>query len=181
MSSKLIQYNVPAKDIGKLKAFYTLLVQHAEFARSLTSQVTAYHLPISNDGLQFTITQRHSAQEPPICYFSVDDLRAKIRELTAAGGTVMVEPFDLPVAPEVLNEYQDEFRKNHKEAPANTVGRAAVLRDPEGNIFGLTELHEHAHWLFKVGKYHEPLNEEQKRQHERGLAMGKEFESRQKG
>ncbi|MBB5342009.1 VOC family protein [Tunturiibacter gelidoferens] len=177
MNSKLIQYNVPAKDIGKIKAFYSKIVGHAEFARSLTSQVTSYHLPISKDGLQFTITQRHSAQEPPICYFSVESLSATVDALIADGGSVFVEPFDLPVAPAVLEEYTEEFRKNHKEAPGNTVGRAAILRDPEGNIFGLTELHEQAHSLFKVGRYQDDMvDAEQMIQHNRGIAMGKKLE-----
>jgi predicted enzyme related to lactoylglutathione lyase len=178
MKSKLIQVNIPAKDIGKIKSFYSRIVGHLEFARSLSSQVTSYHVPISKDGLQLTITQRHSAQEPPVCYFSVENLSSMIETLTSAGATVLVEPFNLPVAPQVLKKYSDEFRKNHKEEPADSVGRSAILRDPEGNVFGLTELHEHAHWLFKVGRYHEGLDAEQMVQHERGIALGKELETK---
>ena len=139
--------------------------------------MTSYHLPISKDGLQLTITQRHSAQEPPIAYFAVESLDETIKALLAEGGSVMVEPFDMPIAPQVADKYSEEFKKHHEETPSDTVGRAAILRDPEGNLLGLTELHEQAHWLFKFGKHHEGLDQDQITQHERGIALGKELES----
>jgi len=176
--SKLIQYNIPASNIPKLLSFYATIAGDLEFARSLTALVTSYHLPISKDGLQLTITQRHSAQEPPIAYFAVENLDETIEAALAEGGSVLVEPFQLPIAPHVLAKYKEEFSKHHDEASSDSVGRAAVLRDPEGNLFGLTELHEQAHSLFKVGKYYEELDDAQLAQHDRGIALGKKLQAR---
>jgi predicted enzyme related to lactoylglutathione lyase len=176
----MIQFNVPATDIQKLKSFYSKIFGHLEFARSLGAHTTGYHLPISPDGLQLTITQRFSAQEPAVAYFSVGNLDDTIAALIKAGGSVMVQPFDLPLTPELLEKYTNEYKKHHKEKPSNSVGRSAVMRDPEGNLFGLTELHTQAHWIFKVGRYQKELDAAQKKQHARGFALGKELEALKK-
>jgi hypothetical protein len=47
-------------------------------------------------------------------YFSVDDTDASAAQVAALGGTVSVEPFDLP-----------------------QVGRIAVLNDPQGAVFSV--------------------------------------------
>ena len=58
-------------------------------------------------------------------YFAVDDADAVAHKVVAAGGRIAVNPFDIPWA-----------RLLKREVGA-AVGRAAVVSDPQGGLFGV--------------------------------------------
>jgi predicted enzyme related to lactoylglutathione lyase len=58
-------------------------------------------------------------------YFAVDDADATAQKAVAEGGRIVVDPFDIPSA-----------RLLPREVSA-AVGRAAVVSDPQGGLFGV--------------------------------------------
>jgi uncharacterized protein len=58
-------------------------------------------------------------------YFAVEDTDATDRQVVAAGGRIAVDPFDIPWA------------RLLKRDVGSAVGRAAVLADPQGGLFGV--------------------------------------------
>jgi predicted enzyme related to lactoylglutathione lyase len=85
------------------------------------------HAPMEGPGPTYLLlkvggTEVGGCMEPPMpevpnhwhVYFAVDDADATADEATAKGGKIMVEPFDIP-----------------------TVGRSAVLTDPQGAVFSV--------------------------------------------
>ncbi len=173
--TKLIQCNVATKNIAKSLDFYSMLFPALPFARSLADGIESYHQPISSDGIQLTISQQQADGEQIICYFAVDDLDATIKTLEQAGGSVLVAPFTLPIAVAVKAEYDNQVKQNHPEVTQlqDDVGRSAILQDPDGNLFGLTELQPQAHSLFNYGKFSTPITVAQQAQHQRGIDLGK--------
>jgi predicted enzyme related to lactoylglutathione lyase len=171
--AKLIQCNVPSRNIRRSRAFYRVLFDDNIPARSLTDEVEAYHQPISVDGIQLTVTPRQSELEQVTCYFAVDDLDATLDALERSGGQVIREPFTLYVAPEVFAAYETEVKQHHPETGEmrHDIGRSAIVLDPDGNAIGLTQLRPQAHWLFKYGNYRVPLERAQVEQHERALGL----------
>jgi predicted enzyme related to lactoylglutathione lyase len=173
MHAKLIQCNVPASDLPKVRAFYAKLLGTDDFARSLSDKVVAYHRTISHDGLKLTLTERQRDQEPIVCYFAVENIDQTLRELEAAGGKIVAGPFALPTAPAVVEEYIENVRKTQPtQKPTGDIGRSALVRDPEGNVVGITELQPEAQKQFKVGPFAVGLDAEQVAQHERARTLG---------
>lgn len=172
--AKLIMCNVPSTNIRKARAFYSLLFPDLPLARSLTENVEAYHEPISSDGIQLTITPRQVAEEQITCYFAVDNLDETLNALEKAGGTVVVEAFNLEVGAGEMVDYAAQVKQYHPEVGTATssIGQSAVVRDPDGNLIGLTQLTTQANWLFKYGSYRTPLAADQVAQHQRGIALG---------
>lgn len=172
--SKLIQCNVPSTNIRKSRDFYSVVFGDIPFARTLTEELEGFHLPISVDGVQLTITPRQSEEEQITCYFAVDNLEQTLSALERTGGTVVCEPFALHVAPSVLPEYATSVKQYHPITGeiAGDIGRSAIVRDPDGNLIGLTELRDQSHWLFKYGKHRVPLDKAQHEQHKRGCDLG---------
>jgi predicted enzyme related to lactoylglutathione lyase len=173
MKAKLIQCNVPAHDLPKVREFYAKLLGTDDFARSLTEQVVSYHLPISFDGIKLTLTARQHGQEPIVCYFAVEDIHKTLQELRSAGGTVVAGPWALPVDPGVLEEYRTSVKQFQPDQnPGANVGYSALVRDPDGNIVGLTQLQPDVQKQFKFGRFAVALDDEQVAQHERARALG---------
>jgi len=172
--AKLIQCNVPSTNIRRSRAFYRALFADLEFARSLSDEMEAYHKPISVDGIKLTISPRQDEQEQITCYFAVDNLDETLTALEQMGGTVIVEPFTLYTSPEAFPEYESEVRQYDPEArPSTDIGQSALVRDPDGNLIGLTELREDVYRTFKYGKFRVDLEAEQVAQHRRALELAK--------
>src|SRR5262245_4915341 len=85
MAARLVACNIPTTDHTASNAFYQALLG-IEPARSLTSQLTSYHVPVSNDGQYLWLTDRTVPEEQPTAVFVVDNLDQAITDLTAAGG-----------------------------------------------------------------------------------------------
>jgi len=174
--AKLIQCNVPSQNIRKSRAFYGLLFDHQDFARSLTDEIESYHLPISTDGIQLTISPKQAVNEQITCYFAVDNLDATLTALEQNGGTVVREPFTLDISADAFPGYREQVKQNHNvraDQFKSDVGRCAIVKDPDGNLIGLTQLAEQAHWLFKYGAFSAKIDADQVAQHQRGLELAK--------
>jgi predicted enzyme related to lactoylglutathione lyase len=173
--AKLIQCNVPSRNIRKSRAFYQILFGQQDFARSLTDKVESYHQPISADGIQLTISPRQTENEQITCFFAVDNLEAILGTLEQNGGEVICEPFTLDISTDAFPGYGEQIKKFHPEVRSlqKNVGTCAIVRDPDGNLLGITELAEQAHWLFKYGAFSAKLDADQVAQHQRGIELAK--------
>jgi len=176
MNAKLIQCNVPAADLPRVRAFYNKLLGTDNFARSLTEKVVAYHQTISNDGTKLTLTARQHGQEPIVCYFAVDSIDQTLRDLQAAGGTVVAGPWAIATHPAVVEEYKATVKQiQPAQNPTGDIGRSALVRDPEGNVIGITELQPEAQKQFKYGPHRVGLDADQIAQDERARALGRKI------
>lgn len=176
MNAKLSVVNVPTGNVNKSRDFYTALLG-SEFARSLTEKVQSYHQPISEDGIQVTLSNRQRADEHVTCYFAVDDLKAALEEVSKHGGKVVVEPFDMPIAQRALEAYQLAIAEVHPGLKGGTnIGNAAIVIDPDGNSVGLVQFDPQVHLAYRVGNYRKPLAKDQMLQHEKSIQLGKILE-----
>jgi predicted enzyme related to lactoylglutathione lyase len=99
----------PVTDLAKAKSVYTALLGTAP--QTDASYYVGYDTPGQHIGLV-----PNSAMTAPVAYWQVDDIEAKLAELTAAGATV-------------------------KDAP-NQVGGGrvvATVTDPDGNVLGVVQ------------------------------------------
>lgn len=167
MKAKLVLCNVPASkdNLPKINDFYSKLLG-INLERALTDQVESHHMPISNDGIYLTVTSRFNEKESVTCFFAVADLAATIAELKQCGGKVIAE-YDLPMPERVMEDYKQFVSElNEKKAEVtNSLGKTAIIQDPEGNAVGLIQLEKHAHVFYKVGDFAEDLDEKQKKAH----------------
>src|SRR5215210_6913943 len=136
LKAQLVLCNVPSVDTGAATRFYGALLG-SDFARGLNDEVESYFQPISKDGIDMTVTQRFDDQERMTCYFAVDDLEATLKELQELGGEVEVDP-----RPVSLSRRARKYREEAKKAGfkvGDTVGRMAVLLDPDKNHVGIIQ------------------------------------------
>jgi predicted enzyme related to lactoylglutathione lyase len=102
----------PVTDLAAAKAVYTALLGIAPQADA------EYYVGYDTDGQHIGLVPGGSQQgmTSPVAYWQVDDIEAKLAEVTAAGGAV-------------------------KEAPRNVGGsrQVATFTDPDGNVLGLMQ------------------------------------------
>jgi predicted enzyme related to lactoylglutathione lyase len=102
----------PVSDIEKAKAVYTALLgiaPQADSAYYVGYDIAGQHIGLLPGGGPQAMTS-------PVAYWHVDDIEAKLAEVTAAGATV--------------------------KDPANEVGGGRVVAsfiDPDGNVLGLIQ------------------------------------------
>src|SRR4051812_48777213 len=102
LKANLILCNVPTTNSDAARRFYARLlgIDVDDFARGLNDEVESYFIPISNDGIDLTVTQRFVDEERLTCYFAVDDLQATLRDLSEFQGKVVAEPRPVKIGPE---------------------------------------------------------------------------------
>jgi len=166
MPQKTVVVSVPVDDVVNAVKFYSTLLG-IEFARSL-SQEQSFHAPISNDGLQLTVNQRHYPGEPVTFYIAVDDLAAAINTAQQQGGKVAVQPFDLPVHA----QGRAVIRANFPGVNIDSLGRAAEIEDPSGNRIGLIQFTAWSRSEFQVDV---PLSAPVLAKHNTAITHGKNF------
>lgn len=172
MRSSLRAVNIPVTNMDRAREFYSSLFGMKP-ARSLTRKVEAEHMPISRDGLQLTLTSRIRDNEKIAAYFGVKDLQGTIKELERLGGKLIYGPFELPVDPE-----GEAVLKEAGEKPIGSLGDAALLQDPDGNIFGLISMKKEAQEALRAGDPFEDLRPEQLEAHRRSVEHGERFKSK---
>jgi predicted enzyme related to lactoylglutathione lyase len=155
MKAKLIACNVPTSNAEPARKFYSALFG-VESARSFSDQVESYHIPISNHGEWLWISHRTAADEQITCVFAVENLERAMADLSNAGGKAFVQPFDAPISPKLIKTYAEALAPDVQVTP--TMGRFALMRDPDNNVIGLMQPEEHAHQFFGLGKYAAPVN-----------------------
>jgi predicted enzyme related to lactoylglutathione lyase len=99
----------PVSDLDKAKTMYAALLGIEPTADS------PYYVGFEAEGQQIGLVP-NSDMTSPITYWHVDDIEAKLAEVTAAGGTL-------------------------KQAPNNVGGGrlVATFTDPDGNVLGLIQ------------------------------------------
>jgi predicted enzyme related to lactoylglutathione lyase len=102
----------PVTDLARARAVYTALL-------GLEPQADSdYYVGYDTGGQHIGLVPTGGEQEmgPPVAYWQVADIEAKLAEVTAAGATV-------------------------KEAPRNVGGTrvVATFTDPDGNVLGLVQ------------------------------------------
>lgn len=78
----------PVTDLDKAKALYGALLGIAPMADS------PYYVGFEAEGQQIGLVP-NSNMTSPVTYWHVDDIEAKLAEVTAAGGTVQEKPHDV--------------------------------------------------------------------------------------
>jgi predicted enzyme related to lactoylglutathione lyase len=175
MAAKLIACNVPTSNSPASQAFYKALLGQ-DFARSYSERVNSHHVPLSNDGLWLWITDRQAADERITCVFAVDNLDHAMASLRNNGGFVFFGPIDTPISPKLMQTYAGTRGGIPPAHVTPTMGRYALVRDPDGNVIGLMQLEPHAESFFKAGAFAEPLSPQVHAAHQRTMQAGKVLE-----
>jgi predicted enzyme related to lactoylglutathione lyase len=172
--ANLVMVNFPAQNPDSLRDFYEDFLG-AEMARGLHPTEDSWHAPISEDGIDVTINQRHDPSEQVVCYFAVDDLDEALRDAEAKGGRILWGPEDIEMPDNLLEDYRKAWNEEYREAGVQvgrSMGNAAIVEDPEGTAVGVIELARHARGHFKDGKWRQPLTDKQVRTHEKAKRLG---------
>lgn len=165
--------NFPVVDVESAVRFFSAIL-HVPLARSAAHDV-AFHVPVSSDGVLFSVSKQRFPGETPTVYFAVPDLDASLAELKEHGGAVVAGPYDLAIPGSILPLVRDDYpRSPFARGPmTDSIGRGASVQDPEGTRFGLVELAEWVHPTFSVGAFAKPVTEEQLTDHV--LALGRDI------
>jgi len=159
LNAKLVICSVPTRNSSAAQQFYNTLLGGDDFAPSLSQQVESYYRPISEDGLTLTVAARQSDRESITCYFAVDNLDETVKQLQAAGGTVVVNPapIDTTVPGDVQKAYADVVGQ---QAPTQA-GRFVGMTDPDGNYLALMQLDSATQQQLKAGPANRKLAQSQ--------------------
>lgn len=100
----------PVTDLDKAKAVYTALLGVAPTADS------QYYVGYDAEGQHIGLVPGGNGHTTPVTYWHVDDINAKLADVTAAGATI-------------------------KEAPRSVGGgrQVATFTDTDGNVLGLVQ------------------------------------------
>jgi predicted enzyme related to lactoylglutathione lyase len=174
MKAKIIALNVPSSNPQASQPFYAALYG-GEFARSYTDDITSYHFWLTEDMLLW-LTHRLAKDEQIAAVFAVDNLEQAINELRQHGGQLFGGPFDSPISPKLLQTYR-ENRAHTGSVVTNTMGKYALIKDPDNNIIAIMQVEEHAHEFCKLGKYAVPMSAKKIIAHQQVIQAGKQLET----
>jgi len=170
LNAKLVICSVPTRNSSAAQQFYNALLGGNDFAPSLNQQVESYYRPISEDGLTLTVAARQSDRESITCYFAVDNLDEMVKQLQAAGGTVIVNP--APVATTAPSEVKQAYAEVVGQQAPDQAGRWAGMTDPDGNYLALMQLDSATQQQLNAGPAHRRLSQTQVDQLERWKQHG---------
>ena len=152
-NGKLIFINAPTRDSEKAQRFYADLLG-GPFAHVFNPNVAGWWTPLQA-GINFNITVRYDDREAITPYFAVDNLDSAIAELEKLGGRVVVKPRDVVLGPaEAQKFYEEHLRRQniaHGTGPIKSLGRMAVMLDPDLSHVGLMQVAPYAHRFFGLG------------------------------
>jgi predicted enzyme related to lactoylglutathione lyase len=140
--------NIPTTDFERSLPFYAQLlkIDPSEFIKNTHSKIEQYHYPVSGDGLDLSVSQKNDTRDTTIMYFAVDDLGRTIDDLCEAGGKLIMDPRNMP---------EENGAKADDKA---SLGKTALMVDPDGNYIGLMELtDEQGQRYFRQGPYAEEM------------------------
>lgn len=165
LNAKLIMFNVPSgkEELDATRRFYQELFG-LPFSRTWTDLSLCYYAPISIDGTMFSVKKPQKGDDDkPFPIFAVDDMKEATTTLLKEGGSLIGEPFDLPLHDRGFEEYHSALIQDgvKEEAFTKRIGIAQWMRDPAGNLVVLFQLDEHSEYAFKTGKYRVPMSKEQ--------------------
>jgi predicted enzyme related to lactoylglutathione lyase len=176
LKASLVLCNVPTADSIQARAFYNSLLGVGEFAPTPNEDVAeSYFAPISDDGIDLTITSRYDDSERLTCYFAVEDLNAAITELTAAGGRLAVPPRTVSAGSERAQRLRRARGGARGSEFGPSVGTMAVMLDPDGNHVGLMQIQEEAaRRHFRAGRFARPIPDSDVREFEEARDLGRQ-------
>ena len=171
LNAKLVICSVPTKNSAAAQQFYNTLLGGADFAPTINDQINSSYRPISKDGLILTIAARQNDREPITCFFAVDNLDETVKQLEAAGGTVVVNSAPVPVsAPDQVKQaFADVVGQN---APA-TAGNWVGMIDPDGNYLGLLQLDSSTERSLNAGPEGRTLSQAQVQHHDNWMKLAR--------
>jgi len=115
---RVFYFEIPSSNCERSLDFYSRAFgwKATEFPAEMPYHFVSTGDP-SEPGIDGGIMQRFDPGQPVVNIIRVDSIEESCREITEAGGTIVVEPFDVP-----------------------GVERKAYFKDPDDNIFGIAEM-----------------------------------------
>jgi predicted enzyme related to lactoylglutathione lyase len=149
--AQLVAVNYPFSDSRRAQDFYGALMG-VEMARSLTEAIESWH-SLAAAGVMLTLgPQQHEEERNAIAHFAVADLNAAVEELQQHGGNRVADDFDMAVTGRARELTEREWRsRGIREPVTESMGRGAIVQDPEGNLVGLIQLEPWARVSFQRG------------------------------
>jgi predicted enzyme related to lactoylglutathione lyase len=176
MGAKLIMVGMPFDDPAGAQEFYAAVLEY-DFARSLSDE-DSYHAIASEDGVDFLVSERHHAGEAPMPHFAVEDLDDAITRATDRGAQILWRG-ELTMPADAVGLYRRiHDRENGPGTVTNSVGRAVILLDPHGGLFGLVDPAEHTSDHFRTGRFARQLDAKQLRTHREAIRQGRNWMQR---
>lgn len=172
MSARLIIATIPAPNSPKAKDFYSALLG-TEMARTPIDHPT--HHAWGAAGVKLNIEAPYTDNQSTVLYFLVEDLDASVELCKTNGGLVMRE-MDLPLTEstqEVLLSHYHEVWGVPPEGSTSSLGKAALMLDPNGAQIGLVELVEWAAREYRDGE----LTEFHRKEQESSVRAGRAWET----
>jgi predicted enzyme related to lactoylglutathione lyase len=122
-------------------------------------------------GVQFVVNPKQDPNERPMAHFAVADLDEAIEELELHGGNKVAD-FDMPLTGRAKGLVEREF-KGHgvREPVTDSMGRGAIVADPEGNLVAVIELQPFGRAAFRRGQ----LTNQDFADHRDSVKAGKEL------
>ncbi|MDF0602561.1 hypothetical protein P1J78_17620 [Psychromarinibacter sp. C21-152] len=154
VSGNLVLINVPVADPEKAVEFYSKLTGK-EFLRTLTDSYEGYYAVLNDDGLRLTITESTGSWDTTKLYWATDDMDSALDFAEGEGGVRRAGPFQLDVPARVAEEYREIYADLYDvraSSVSETIGSAAVLSSPFGNLMGLIEFHPQAERWYSLGE-----------------------------
>jgi hypothetical protein len=151
MNARLILCSVPSTAQEGMAQFYATLLGDLVHSRAEQGR-SSYGWACS--GVRLTVNQPQHEMEKMMLHFRVDDLEDALRQLQEAGGLHVGGPYDVPVSPADLDALRSNYEQlalGSREEVEESLGRGAVVRDPEGNQIGLLQLRPFAERFFEAG------------------------------
>lgn len=172
LKASLAFINIPSDDPEKTRSFFEDLFG-IELSPSLTDD-QSFHAPISDDGVDLNVGQRHTPQESPTAYIAVDDLDAAVDLAKRSGAEVVWGPEGLSIPEEDLPEYRAAVKEiDGEEVRDNDLARAAIVVEAGGSQVGLVQLAQHAHKHYNAGRHKNALSDYRVKVHDRSLKVAK--------
>jgi predicted enzyme related to lactoylglutathione lyase len=151
MRAKPVIYSVPSNDVNRSRELYSRLLG-VDLVVGLTSEFQSYNGPISEDGIDISVSQRHTQQETPFMYFAVENLSETLSDAERLGSSVVWGPAEIEIDREHFKTFAQSAGLESSELERTvSLGRGAVLVDPGGSQFGLMQLAKEIHEHFKLG------------------------------
>ena len=123
---KVVHFEIPADDISRAKAFYgsvfdwkldTMAMGGTEYTLATTTPFDEQTRQLTEvGGINGGMVQRSPGMPAPVITIDVDDIDVSLKEIEAAGGSVVAPRTAIP-----------------------NMGAFAYFKDSEGNVMGLWE------------------------------------------
>jgi predicted enzyme related to lactoylglutathione lyase len=151
MNAKLISLSILGPAVAETTAFYEKLTGQS-FAPTMHEKVG--HGAWASAGVKFVVMESANNWSGVMASFRVDNLDAALKLATGSGCTVVQQGIKMDLPAGLAKEYENlthEIGLLPRQDIASTLGTAAIVKDPSGNLISLVELHPHAETHYEEG------------------------------